>query len=107
MVRKGMLATGKVPGCERIKVPAQVIFYNPKEGYVGSDHVIYEVTEFERPGDHLRHDHHGEGRTTRSAQQQTGNCAQGQGNEDMRGGAPAPAAAHRPTPKRGLNYFWT
>ena len=45
VVRRGMLATGKVPGCERIKAPAQVVFYNPKEGYVGSDHVIYEVTD--------------------------------------------------------------
>ncbi len=45
VVRKGMLATDKIAGCERIKVPAQVVFYNPKEGYVGSDHVIYEVTD--------------------------------------------------------------
>lgn len=46
MVRRGTLATDKVAGCERIRVPAQVVFYNPKEGYVGSDHVIYEVTDF-------------------------------------------------------------
>ena len=45
MVRRGTLATDKVAGCERIRVPAQVVFYNPKEGYVGSDHVIYEVTD--------------------------------------------------------------
>ena len=45
VVRKGMLATDKVPGCERIKVPVQVVFYNPKEGYAGPDHVSYEVTD--------------------------------------------------------------
>jgi hypothetical protein len=44
-VRKGTLATDRVPGCGRISVPVQVVFYNPKEGYVGSDHVVYEVTD--------------------------------------------------------------
>jgi hypothetical protein len=44
VVRKGTLATDKVPGCDRIRVPVQVIFYNPREGYVGPDHVVYEVT---------------------------------------------------------------
>lgn len=45
VIRRGMLATDKIAGCERIRVPAQVIFYNPKEGYVGTDHVSYEVTD--------------------------------------------------------------
>ncbi len=40
-----MLVRGIAQGSHRIKVPAQVVFYNPKEGYVGSDHVIYEVTD--------------------------------------------------------------
>jgi hypothetical protein len=44
-VRKGTLATDRVPGCGRISVPVQVVFYNSKEGYVGPDHVIYEVTD--------------------------------------------------------------
>src|ERR1700689_3061770 len=29
VVRKGKLATDKVPGCGRISVPVQVVFYNP------------------------------------------------------------------------------
>jgi hypothetical protein len=45
LIRKGMLATDKVAGCGRISVPVQVVFYNPKEGYVGPDHVIYEVAD--------------------------------------------------------------
>jgi hypothetical protein len=45
VIRKGTLATDKVPGCERIRVPVQVVFYNPREGYVGTDHVNYEATD--------------------------------------------------------------
>ncbi len=45
VVRKGMLTTDKLAACGRIRVRAQVIFYNPKEGYVGPDHVDYEVTD--------------------------------------------------------------
>ena len=45
VVRGGTLATNKVPGCERIRVPVQAVFYNPREGYVGPDHVIYAVTD--------------------------------------------------------------
>jgi hypothetical protein len=44
VVRKGTLATDKVPGCGLIRVPVQVVFYNPRDGYVGPDHVQYEVT---------------------------------------------------------------
>jgi hypothetical protein len=45
MVRRGMLATDKLTNCGPIRLPVLVIFYNPKEGYVGPDHVIYEVTD--------------------------------------------------------------
>ncbi len=45
VVRKGMLATDKVPGCGHIRLPVQAVFYNPKEGYVGPDHVDYDVTD--------------------------------------------------------------
>jgi hypothetical protein len=45
VIRKGKLATDKVPGCEHISAPVQVVFYNPREGYLGTDHVIYEVTD--------------------------------------------------------------
>ena len=44
VVRKGTLATDKVPACGLIRVPVQVVFYNPREGYVGRDHIQYEVT---------------------------------------------------------------
>jgi hypothetical protein len=44
-IRKGTLATNKVPSCGRISVPVQVVFYKSKEGYVGPDHVVYEVTD--------------------------------------------------------------
>lgn len=44
IVRKAILTTDKVAGCLRLKVPAQVVFYQVREGYVGPDHVSYEVT---------------------------------------------------------------
>jgi hypothetical protein len=45
VVRSGMLATDKLEGCGRIRLPVRVVFYNPKEDYAGPDHVIYEVTD--------------------------------------------------------------
>ena len=44
-IRKALLTTGKISGCEKIKLPAQVVFYQAREGYVGPDHVNYEVTD--------------------------------------------------------------
>jgi hypothetical protein len=43
-VRKAVLSTDKVPGCPGLKTPALVVFYQAKEGYSGSDHVSYAVT---------------------------------------------------------------
>jgi hypothetical protein len=45
MIRSGTLATDRFAGCGRLKVPAQVVFYQAREGYVGSDHVSYDVTD--------------------------------------------------------------
>jgi hypothetical protein len=45
MIRSGTLATDRFTGCGRIKVPAQVVFYQARQGYVGSDHVSYDVTD--------------------------------------------------------------
>jgi len=44
IVRKGVLATDKVAGCPTLKTPAQIAFYQARTGYVGPDHVSYEVT---------------------------------------------------------------
>jgi hypothetical protein len=46
IVRKAVLTTDKVAGCPQLKVPVQVVFYRAQEGYVGPDHVSYEVTSF-------------------------------------------------------------
>ena len=43
-VRRGVLSTDKVAGCPGLKTPAQIAFYQPRAGYVGPDHVSYEVT---------------------------------------------------------------
>ena len=43
-VRKAVLSTDKVPGCPGLKTPALVVFYQGTEGYSGSDHVSYAVT---------------------------------------------------------------
>ena len=42
--RKAVLTTNKVAGCPGLKTPALVVFYQAKEGYSGSDHVRYAVT---------------------------------------------------------------
>jgi hypothetical protein len=46
-VRKAVLSTDKIPGCPGLKTPALVVFYQAKEGYSGSDHVSYAVTNAE------------------------------------------------------------
>jgi hypothetical protein len=43
-VRKAVLTTNKVAGCPGLKTPVLVVFYQSKEGYSGTDHVSYAVT---------------------------------------------------------------
>jgi hypothetical protein len=43
-VRGAMLKTNKVAGCPGLRTPAQVLFYMARAGYVGADHLKYEVT---------------------------------------------------------------
>ena len=43
-VRQAVLTTNKVAGCPGLKTPALVVFYQANEGYGGSDHVRYAVT---------------------------------------------------------------
>jgi hypothetical protein len=43
-VRGAVLKTDKVAGCPALKTAAQVVFYLAHAGYVGPDHVKYEVT---------------------------------------------------------------
>ena len=43
-VRGAVLKTDKLAGCPGLKTPAQVVFYLAHAGYVGPDHVKYEVT---------------------------------------------------------------
>ena len=44
MVRVAELTTSRVAGCPPLKTPARVVFYQSRPGYVGPDHVKYEVT---------------------------------------------------------------
>jgi hypothetical protein len=46
-VRKAVLSTNKIAGCPGLKTPALVVFYQAKDGYSGSDHVSYAVTNAE------------------------------------------------------------
>jgi hypothetical protein len=46
-VRQAVLTTNKVSGCPGLKTPALVVFYQANEGYSGSDHVSYAVTNAE------------------------------------------------------------
>jgi hypothetical protein len=43
-VRRGELKTDQVAGCPGLKMPAQVVFYQARAGAIGSDHLVYEVT---------------------------------------------------------------
>jgi len=45
MVRKATLTTNKIASCPGLKTPAEVVVYQAREGYSGSDHVGYEVTD--------------------------------------------------------------
>lgn len=45
--RKAVLTTNKVAGCPALKTPALVVFYQGRDGYSGSDHVSYAVTNAE------------------------------------------------------------
>jgi len=43
IVRKAVLTTEKISGCPHLRTLAQVVFYRARDGYVGPDHVSYEV----------------------------------------------------------------
>ena len=43
-VRRAELTTDKIPGCPKMKVPAQVAFYQARTGGTAMDHLAYEVT---------------------------------------------------------------
>lgn len=45
-VRRGILTTDKVAGCPLLKTPAQIAFYEARAGSSGTDHLIYEVTDY-------------------------------------------------------------
>lgn len=42
--KRAVLATSKIAGCPDLKIPAQVIFYQSRQDYVGPDHLAYEIT---------------------------------------------------------------
>ena len=43
-VRDAVLTTDKIEGCPELKIPARVVLYTANTGYMGPDHVKYEVT---------------------------------------------------------------
>ena len=43
-VRDAVLTTNKIEGCPELKIPARVVLYTANTGYMGPDHVKYEVT---------------------------------------------------------------
>jgi hypothetical protein len=47
-VRKAVLTTDKIAGCPGLKIPAQVVSYQARAGAAGNDHIVYEVTDFNR-----------------------------------------------------------
>jgi hypothetical protein len=45
-VRRGVLNTSQIAGCANLKTPANVVFYVARAGASGTDHLIYQVTNF-------------------------------------------------------------
>ncbi len=43
-VRVGELKTTQVAGCPGLKTPARVVFYQARAGAVGTDHLVYAIT---------------------------------------------------------------
>jgi hypothetical protein len=43
-VRKGEATINSIPGCQAFKTTAEVVIYRSRPGYVGQDHLIYELT---------------------------------------------------------------
>ncbi|MGD1213208.1 MAG: hypothetical protein ABR973_17995, partial [Candidatus Acidiferrales bacterium] len=43
-VRVGELKTNQVAGCPGLKTPARVVFYQARGGALGTDHLVYAVT---------------------------------------------------------------
>jgi hypothetical protein len=46
-VRRGTLSGAQVANCQNLNILAQGVFYTSRPGFVGEDHVTYEVTTFE------------------------------------------------------------
>ena len=44
-VKTGTITTDRVSGCERLQVPALILFYTAKQGYAGNDKVVYGVAD--------------------------------------------------------------
>ena len=44
IIRTASLTTNRYPNCPNLKVPAQVLFYQSRSDYVGSDSVSFTVT---------------------------------------------------------------
>jgi hypothetical protein len=46
-VRRATLTAAQIANCQNLNIPVQAVFYTSRAGYVGEDHVAYEVINFE------------------------------------------------------------
>jgi hypothetical protein len=46
-VRRGTLTGAQVGNCRNLNIPAEGVFFTSRPGYVGDDHVVYELITFE------------------------------------------------------------
>ena len=44
VVEKGTLTTDRYPNCPKLKVPVQILMYQPRSDYVGQDNVAFVVS---------------------------------------------------------------
>ena len=45
IISPGTLATTRVPNCGKVESPARIIVYRPNPGFVGTEHVTYDVVD--------------------------------------------------------------
>jgi hypothetical protein len=43
-VRQGEMTTNKLGNCDRVKLPAQILFYTARSDFVGRDHLVYGLS---------------------------------------------------------------
>lgn len=50
-IRQGEMTTNKLGNCDRVKLPAQILFYTARSDFIGRDHLVYGLTSANGQGE--------------------------------------------------------